>query len=192
MAAPGSSQIRRSIVSITLLCLSAGAGMWQQIEPRANAASPPALEYQVKAAFLLNFTRFVEWPASAFTAPASPFGICILGRDPFGQALDDEVRGEFEDGHPITILRLAEPPAPRTCQLVFISADSRNVPKILTALGAGVLTVGDGETFLRDGGIIGFVVENRRVRFDIDQKAAEAAALKVSSRLLSVARTVRK
>jgi hypothetical protein len=111
-------------------------------------AADAQLEYQVKAVFLLNFTKFIEWPAAAFELPVSPVTICILGEDPFGAA------------------------------------------KPLPDLGPGVLTVGEGETFTREGGMIGLVIDNRRVRFDVNQTAAERAGLKISSKLLSVARDV--
>jgi hypothetical protein len=158
----------------------------------ASLVADESLEYQVKAAFLLNFTKFVEWPASAFEAADSPIAICILGEDPFGTALDQIVAGEMVDGRKLTIQRLKRAPAPKSCQVLFVSSAGQEVPKIEPGLGAGVLTVGEGESFLRDGGMIAFVIENRRVRFSINQAAAEKAGLKLSSKLLSVAKSVEK
>src|SRR5277367_6578191 len=154
-------------------------------------AQPPT-EYDVKAAFLLNFTKFVEWPAGALPDAASPFTICILGRDPFGRALDDIVAGETVGDRKLVVRRLADAAPPRTCQVVFYDRSKATARAALAALGSGVLTVGEGESFLRDGGMIGFVVDNRRVRFDINQDAAEKNGLKLSSRLLTVARSVEK
>jgi hypothetical protein len=149
-----------------------------------------SLEYQVKAAFLLNFTRFIEWPATAFADAGSPFTMCVLGKDPFARALDDVIEGETAGGRKLSIRRINEPPAPRACQIVFIDAGDKDLRKIISALGPGVLTVGEGAGFVREGGIIGFVIDNRRVRFDINQSAADRAELKLSSKLLSVARAV--
>jgi hypothetical protein len=148
-------------------------------------------EYDVKAVFLLNFAKFVDWPASAFGNADSPIVICILGKDPFGHAIDDLVQGEAVNGRRLIVRRISQAPAAHTCQIVF-TQPGKETPEILSGLGPGVLTVGDGGDFIREGGIIAFLIENRHVRFDIDQKAAEAADLKLSSKLLSVARSVQK
>jgi hypothetical protein len=87
---------------------------------------------------------------------------------------------------------MSQPPAAQACQVVFAEGSTKDVTKTLNGLGRGVLTVGEGGGFLRDGGIIAFVIENRRVRFDINQTAAERAALKLSSKFLSVARSIEK
>ena len=161
--------------------------LWPSIVP---AVEPQTLEYQIKAAFLLNFTRFIEWPAPNPADAAAPFGICILGDDPFGPALNQIVEGETVGSRPIVIRRIhAE--APGSCAILYVSKDERNIPGIIAAAGPGVLTVGEGDPFLDQGGMIAFVVENRRVRFNIDQTAARKAGLKLSSRLLSVARSIR-
>jgi YfiR/HmsC-like len=156
----------------------------------ARAAEEAPLEYQVKAAFLLNFTKFVGWPATAFAAEHSSLAICILGEDPFGNALNEMVKGESVNGHELVIQRIQRPPESKSCQVLFVARADREAAKILAELGPGILTVGEGEKFLQDGGIVAFVVENRRVRFDIDQRAAAKAMLTISSRLLNVARTV--
>jgi hypothetical protein len=158
----------------------------------AILAEEATLEYQVKAAFLLNFTKFIEWPPGAFSGAGDPFAICILGKDPFGRALDDIVEGEAVGARKLTIRRISEAPAPRTCQMLFIGPGEKEVSRTLEALGPGVLTVGEGDEFSRDGGVIAFVIDNRRVRFDINVSAAGRAGLKLSSRLLSVARAIEK
>lgn len=167
-------------------CLLASAGL---LVASAAAAQPP-LEYEVKAAFLLNFTKFVEWPASAFASAHSPIAICIIGRDPFGRTLDDMVQGEEVNGRRITVQRIASIPAPQTCQIVYIGAAERELERKAGRMGPGVLTVGEDDDFIAAGGMICFVIENRRVRFDINQTAAENASLRLSSKLLSVARLV--
>jgi hypothetical protein len=165
---------------------------WDLFAPMLGAQSPPRSEYDVKAAFLMNFTRFVEWPSAVFAEAGSPFAICILGRDPFGRALDDIVQGESVKGHTLVVRRIAQAPAPQACHIVFVEEPAKENAKILHELGPGVLTVGEGEDFLREGGMITFVVLNRRVRFDVHQSVAEATGLKLSSQLLSVARVVEK
>jgi YfiR/HmsC-like len=149
-----------------------------------------AEEYQVKAAFLLNFTKFVRWPETAFGDPHAPLAICILGEDPFGNSLNEIVKGETVDGHELEIHRIRRAGESKGCQVLFVSKSEREAARILAEAGPGVLTVGEGDTFLRDGGIIAFVIEDRRVRFDIDQRAAAKAMLAISSRLMMVARSV--
>lgn len=156
----------------------------------ARVTAQVALEYQVKAAFLLNFTKFIEWPATAFAAPDSPFAMCLLGKDRFGSALEAIVQGEVVNNRRIIVRRLSAPPAPQTCQLVFFAEGENELRKMVREMGSGVLTVGDGASFIRDGGMIAFVIDNRRVRFDINAAAAESGGLKLSSKLLSVARSV--
>ena len=158
----------------------------------ARAAQQEPLEYQVKAAFLLNFTKFVECPPGAFADEHSPLAICILGEDPFGDALNEIVKGEAVNGHEIVVSRIGRPPAPKACQVLFVTRAEKDVRKMLGELGPGVLTVGEGERFLQDGGVVAFVIENRRVRFDIDQSAAAKGMLNISSRLMNVARSVAK
>jgi hypothetical protein len=153
------------------------------------AVMDASLEYRVKAAFLLNFTKFVEWPPEEFADSDSPITICILGDDPFGPALDRMVAGEDVNGRKVLVQRIRHEPS-KSCQVLFIGRLERDVPKILASLGRGTLTVGEGENFLREGGMIAFVIDNRRVRFDIKRNAAEGAALKLSSKLLNVARSV--
>ena len=158
----------------------------------SGQAPQQASEYQVKAAFLLNFTKFVIWLDAAFADANSPLAICILGDDPFDGVLDQLVEGEEVNGRKLLVRHIQQPPAPKLCQELFISSRQKDVPAIIAAAGPGVLTVGDRDGFLREGGIIAFVIENRHVRFDINQRAASSASLSLSARLLSVARSVQK
>lgn len=144
-------------------------------------------EYAVKAAFLLNFTKFVEWP-KVERAANSPFLICILGTDPFGTAIDQIMSGEQVSGRPIAVERVTH--AQPSCAVLFIARSDRDIGQILKETGPGTLTVGETEEFLRLGGMINFALDNRRVRFDVNLRAAAKASLQISSRLLSVARTV--
>ena len=154
------------------------------------AAADAPLEYQVKAVFLLNFTKFIEWPAAAFEFPESPVTICILGEDPFGDTINQIVGGEVVSGRKIAVQRIKRLPGPKSCQVLFWGGSEAVPAKPLPDLGPGILTVGEGDSFMREGGMIGFIIDNRRVRFDVNQAAAERAGLKISSKLLSVARDV--
>lgn len=171
------------------LCLAACGFLSAQTSP-----APPRedLEYQVKAAFLLNFTRFVEWPDGAFSGPASPFAICVIGKDPFGEILDDTLAGEAVNGRKFVVRRFLDAPPPRACHVAYLVSPAKDSAKLIQDLGPAVLTVGEGEAFARDGGIIAFVLQDRRVRFDVNSAAASACGLRLSSKLLNVARIVRK
>ncbi len=147
------------------------------------SAAQPSLEYQVKAAFLLNFVRFVEWPPGTLGTDA-PFNVCIVGGDPFGPAIDQIVEGESVSGHKLTVTRLREGQQ-ASCQVLYMAGGQAG-----NTAAPGVLTVGESDEFIRHGGIIAFVIDNRRVRFDINLKAATSAGLKLSSKLLAVARSI--
>ena len=156
-----------------------------------SAAAEAPTESQIQAAFLLNFTKFIEWPAGSLGAPYSSFNICILGNKPFGGAIDQVVAGEVVYGRKVGIQKLDREPEAGFCQIVFTGPQDYD-PKMLARLGRGVLTVGVGQSFIRNGGMIGFVLENRRVSFEINRAAAESAGLVISSRLLAVAKAVTK
>jgi hypothetical protein len=153
-----------------------------------SAGSPGSLEYAVKATYLLKFTRFISWPRAAPGAGES-FNICILGSDPFGRTLNQVVSGEEVAGRKISVQRLERDPAPGACQVLYIGEHEER-PRFTAEPGRAVLTIGEGPDFARNGGMIGFVIENRRVTFDINWRAAETSGLKLSSGLLTVARTV--
>lgn len=170
------------LAAIALLCAVSPAVLMQAQNRR------PVTEYDVKAAFLLNFLKFVEWPPAEEGHQRTSFSICILGEDPFGPSIDRIVEGETVNNRPVLVRRvrvLREP-----CEVLFVSGSERDVPAVLSELPPGTLTVGEAPEFLQDGGMINFVIDDRRVRFDINRGAAERASLRISSRLLSVARTV--
>jgi hypothetical protein len=188
---------RARVAGLMLCLLNASAADSQIASQIAAQTGERPVEYQVKAAFLLNFTKFIDWPPSSFTNPESPITICILGKDPFGPVLDEIVLGETVNERKVTVRRISQPPStqsqgPQTCQVVFVSEPDNDMAKMLSGLGRGVLTVGEGDRFLRDGGMVALVVDNRRVRFDINQAAATGAGLGLSARLLNVARAVEK
>jgi len=157
--------------------------------PNLQAQPRPTPEYQVKAAFLYNFTRFIDWQPSSFTSDSSPLVIGILGDDPFGEYLADLVRGEHLNRHPIIVRKYRRAEDIAGCHILYISppatAKSR---QILAGLQhQNILTVSDGKNFTRMGGIISFYNENSKVRFSINIASARTAGLEISSKLLKVA-----
>ena len=160
---------------------------------RMLAQSKPPTEYELKAAFLFNFAKFVEWPSSAFATPQSPFLICVLGTDPFGGALDDALLHRSIQGRPTALLRLKRVPDIVGCQILFVpSSESRRLPEITLKLrGQCVLVIGESENFASSGGVIQFSLEDNRIRFLINTDAADRSGLKFSSKLLALAKIVR-
>lgn len=161
----------------------------------ALGSSPPPSEYEVKAAFLCSFAEYVEWPAGR----GDGLTIGILGDDPFGPMLDDVVRNRAVQTKALQVKRLRRVEDARTCQIVYVSgSEQQGLSAILRSLADGaegsappsVLTVSDLEGFTKHGGIIGFVLVSKRVRFQINVRAAERAGLKISSRLLKLAQIV--
>ena len=147
-------------------------------------------EYEVKAAFLSNFTQFVKWPAKAFGDAGAPFSIGVLGDDPFGSSLEKIVQGQSVAGRKIVIRRGRRAEDVRNCQIVFITKSERGrlAEHIAGLAGASILTVGETEQFTRQGGVIGFTMEGDRVRLEISSGTAQRAGLELSSRLLKLDR----
>jgi hypothetical protein len=160
---------------------------------RAAAQETGPTEYQVKAAFLFNFAKFIEWPPSSFASPEAPFSICILGVDPFGPVIDETLRGQTLGGRAVTIERVRAAAQLRQCQVAFISASEKvHLQVIFQAIrGASVLLVGESPGFAAAGGTIQFQVQDNHIRFAINPVAAQRAGLRVSSKLLSLVTIVR-
>lgn len=172
--------LRRALLLAAVFAAAFPPGEARAQEPRPTAA-------EVRAVFLLNFTKFVEWPPEVFVGTAAPVVIGVLGPDPFGAVLDGAVAGETVGGRPLAVKRFAGLEDLGPCQVLYISgAAAGGLPRLLERLnGSPVLTVGEeGRRFTARGGMIGFLLEQDEVHFNINQKAAEAAGLKVSSRLL--------
>jgi hypothetical protein len=151
-----------------------------------------AAEYQVKAAFLYNFAKFVEWPADAFARPDSPLQICVLGENPFGADLEAIINGKEVGGHPVRSVEANRPREMRTCHILFVSSsDLMRLKEALSAVtGHWTLVVSEGTGFTQHGSMLNFVLEEDRVRFEVNDKAATSAGLKISSKLLSVAKSI--
>jgi hypothetical protein len=153
----------------------------------SSLADDQPTEWEVKAAFLFNFAKFVDWPATKLP-PSAPLIIGTLGEDPFGSDLEKTIGGKNVLGHPIEIRRYASSTDARQAHIVFIDdSEKRRHSQILKTLSdASVLTVGDTENFCEQGGMINFKLVANKVRFEINQGAAEKEGLKISSKLLSV------
>lgn len=151
-------------------------------------------EYQVKAAFLYNFAKFVEWPPGTFANATDPIGICIVGQNPFGSMLEDMVQGKKLGERVFVIRRLADTRNAAKCQILFIgAADWRRTRSLPVApYDQGILTVGETDDFTALGGIIGFKLDGTRIRIQIALEAADHAKLDISSKLLSLAEIVKK
>ena len=162
-------------VSIGGLWVLAGAGF---------QAKEVSLEYQVKAVYLFNFAKFIEWPAEA---PPGPITICVASQNPFGDVLEETLRGEMVNGRPLA-MRVIPVPEPG-CHVVFVPQGAATTTYLRAVQGSPTLTVGGTPDFISQGGIISFILEGGKVRFQIDSKAAERADLRISSHLLRLART---
>jgi hypothetical protein len=158
-------------------------------------AGPPdqVNEYQVKAAFIYNFARFVVWPEAVFKGPADPVSICILGDDPFHGALEQATTGKLVEGRGFSVRHLPDTDSGSNCRILFVSASGRKRFRSLAEnlKSSGVLTIGENPGFAVEGGIINFKLLDGRVRFEINAQAAEQQQLHVSSKLLSLAEIVK-
>jgi hypothetical protein len=158
-----------------------------------TAAQPTvSREYQVKAAFLFNFAQFVEWPTNTFTNAEAPFVIGVLGDDPFGNALEETIRGETIKNHKLVILRSKRAEDLQNCQLIFVSkSEHAHEAEILSRCTARkILTVSEIQGFANHGGIINFFADGKKIRFEINPATAEREGLKISSQLLSLGKIV--
>jgi hypothetical protein len=150
-------------------------------------------EYQVKAAFIYNFAKFVEWPADRPIPEDEPFVITVLGQDPFGGVLDESLRGKSVAGRQVKVRRVTRTEEVGHSEILFISdSEGEQLPRILKQFERdAVLTVGEMDGFAERGGVIRFKTEKDRVRLEINVGVAERARLRISSELLKLARIVR-
>jgi hypothetical protein len=149
----------------------------------AVRAADVSLEYRVKAVFLFNFIKFIEWPGPA---ESGPWTICVAERNPFGEVLSETVRGELVSDRPVTTRVVAAPDS--KCHVLFVPEGAPAKPYLRAAREMHTLTVGETPEFLETGGMVNFVLEDGKVRFEIDPKAADSADLRISSHLLRLAR----
>ena len=165
------------------------------IVPRTGAGgeAPAFTEYQVKALFLLNFTKYVDCPTNAFAQDNASITIGVLGDDKFGDDVKTAVAGKTVSGRVISVQTMANEDDWSKCQVLFISAsEKKRLPEILAQIkNLPILTVGETEQFAQQGGIVNFIKKEGRIRLEIDLAASRLAKLQISSQLLKVADTVR-
>lgn len=150
-------------------------------------------EYEIKAEYLYNFMAFVSWPEEAFKDEQAPFTVGLVGKDPFGARLEEAVKGKTLRGKPIAIKRIADATEVEGCQLVFISkSEKENLCQLVAAIQKpGVMTVGELEGFNACGGVVKFLIQDNKVKFEVNVDAARRANLKISSKMLKVAQIYR-
>jgi hypothetical protein len=172
-----------TLIGIAGLCFAFSA---------APVSAQSVTDDQVKAAYIFNFAKFIEWPPQVFTAKESPMNFCVLGRSPVVDELDSSIGGKSVNGHTIMIKHLRGPDEIKDCHLIFLaaSAGKQQQKLIEAAKGLPVLLVAETPGFARSGGTINFITESGRLLFEVNINAAESAHLKISSKLLALARIV--
>ena len=171
----------KPVLGLSLVWLLTVGGGWAQVFQPS--------EYQLKAAYLFNFAKFVDWPPDAFAETNSPIVIGILGENPFGTDLERTIGNKTISNRSLAIREIRSLAEATNCHLLFISrSEKQRLPKTIQGLrGASVLTVGETERFTEAGGMIEFVLQGNKIRFRINEEAAKSAGLKISSKLSSVA-----
>jgi hypothetical protein len=156
-------------------------------------AQNAATEYQVKATFLLNFARFVEWPVDAFQNKTTPITLCVFRYDPFGHALDDIIRKKLVNNREVVARRISDLRDVKWCQIIFVSSrEDQHLSEITDSLKwRSALVVGEGEDFATRGGGIQFFVEGNQLRFAVNLDAVQRVRLRISSTMLMLATIVR-
>ena len=189
--APDSARWRG--LSSALWAFLVSALLWP-CQPTAAAELAVSKEYQIKAAFLYNFTKFVEWPAEKFEGTNAPIVIGVLGKNPFGAVLAETVKDRKVNGRGIVVKQIDSVSEVKGLHVLFVTtAEVSRFEGLGDALREGsVLGVNESEAFLKAGGTLMFALENDKVRFDIDMNSAERAKLKVSAQLQKLARSVRR
>lgn len=184
LALPGTRKGARSVLPLVWAAL-AFAGVFN-----SQAQAQAATEYDIKAVFLYNCTRFVEWPGTS--EADKPLVIGVLGQDPFGARLDDALRGEKSNNRPLVVKRLQSLEEALTCEVVFIArSEQAALPQILQRLGGHpILTVSDIPSFAESGGMVGLMTEKDKVRLQINVDASKLASLSISAKLLRPAQIV--
>lgn len=158
----------------------------------ARAGSAQTSEYEVKSAFLLNFAKLVEWPTGAFSSDDAALVVGIMGDEAFTSAASAGLGSKQVGKRPVQLRRISSPAEARDCHLVFVSraSDGSAGAVIAATKGKPTLTVGDDESFARDGGTIAFFSEGGKVRFAVNVGASERSGLRISSRLLGLAKII--
>jgi hypothetical protein len=158
----------------------------------ARAQSEALSEYQIKAGFLFNFTKFVAWPPEAFSDPTGPIVLGVVGNDQVASLLEETVLNKSVNGRAVIVKRLKEGQDLRSCHILFIgSSQERHSRQMLDNVkGASILTVGEATGFVQSGGVINFFIEDNKVRLELNLDAATRARVKISAKVIAVARLV--
>jgi YfiR/HmsC-like len=157
-------------------------------------ADEPAREYKVKAAFIYNFAQFVDWPTSAFESADAPFVVAVVGKDPFNGLLEEVVAGKRVGGRTVVVQHFDSSAGIGQCQILFVPmTEEGSLGTIIQKMqNKPVLTIGEVDDFTEEGGCFRFFTEDNKMRFEINQDAAEQAGLRISSKLLRLARIFKK
>ena len=159
----------------------------------ARAQGEVNSEYRLKLAFLYNFAQFVQWPADAFRDSGAPLTICVAGDNPFQGDIQQSLRGRTVAGHPVEVKNLNPHEDLRGCQMIFVrAAEMKANPGILAgARRSSTLTVGEAKGFAERGGIINLMREENKLRFEVNIDAAAQTRLRISSKLLALAKIIK-
>jgi hypothetical protein len=179
--------IRKIIRVASVLCVLSTAMLSYPV----TAAEPLSSEYLLKAAFIYNITKFVEWPPGSFESEKAPLVLVVLGKDPFGYSLNT-IDGKIVQGRSLTVKHVDRIEELRTCHILFISSSEMNrLPQVLQSLkDSKILTIGDMPHFAQNGGIINLITLDNKINMEINVTAAEKASMQISSKLLKLARIV--
>jgi len=161
--------------------------------PHAFAQSNDEGEYRLKLAFLYNFAQFVQWPSDTFRNAGAPLTICVAGNNPFQGDLEQSLRERMAGSHPIQVRRLKPDDDPRACQMIFVRAGENGAALriLIEQKNSSTLTVGEAKGFAERGGMINLTREEKRLRFEVNLNAAAQSRLKISSKLLALAKIVK-
>jgi hypothetical protein len=184
----------RPVLNLRPLLIAVAAACAFLVIPALHAQNPRPTDYEVKSAYLYNFGRFVEWPEKAAANQGGRFTVCVFGQDPFGPSLDATLAGETIAGKTVVAKRISSAQESGNCQILYLSlTEASRLNKIIAELDRkSVLTVSDMPQFVSSGGMIQFVLEGKKVRFEVNLTAAQRAGLTLSSELLKVAIAVRR
>ncbi len=198
---PAPSPVRRSAAlwrgslaaGIGVLLLLVLDGRPTSIHAQDEDAATTSREYAIKAAYLYQFCRYVEWPSQSFADAAAPLVIGVLGMDPFGAILDEIARTKRIENRPIAIRRFASAANYEFCHILFVASSAgpeQTAAVVKKTRGTPVLLVGEEPGFAEHGGTGNFFQEDNRICFEINVEAAKRNRLKISSKLLSLAKII--
>ncbi len=184
-------QLRWRLRALWLAAFLAATGVW--LAPSVAAQESGPLEDKVKAGYLFNFAKFIEWPDSAFSSPQAPLVVAVLNDAAALPVLQQVLRGKAVNGRPIEVKLVTTPAAGHGAHLLLVTRAAKVEPAVIhdQLVGSSTLLVGDTENFAEKGGMIGFFKDGESLRFQLNLEATTAAGLKVSSKLSSVARVVK-